>query len=167
MIVWLKFLHVSAVAIWCAGLISLPGVYVQRAHVRGKDELHRLQRLVRFAYVVLVSPAAFLAIGSGIGLIFLRETYEPWFSVKLAFVGALVFIHAFTGLVIIRLFDEGEAYPVWRFVTVTAATLLIVAAILALVLGKPVFPPEGLPAALGEPGGLRRIFEGFIPWMSP
>lgn len=164
-IVWLKFLHVSAISIWCAGLVSLPGLYVQRAHIVERDAVDRLQNLVRFAYVVLVSPAAFIAIATGIGLIFLRETFEPWFSLKLAFVGVLVFIHAMTGLVIIRLFDDGEIYPVWRFVATTIATAVVVAVILALVLGKPAFPPDILPRALSEPGGLRRIFEGFIPWV--
>lgn len=166
MITWLKFIHIATIAVWAAGLISLPGLYVQRAHVADDEQLHRLQRIVRSAYVRLVSPAAFVAVASGIALIFLRETFVAWFSLKLAFVGVLVVIHALTGLVIIRLFREGEIYPVWRFVAVTTLTVAIVLAILVLVLAKPDIAVT-YPAALGQPGALRDLFADFIPWTTP
>ena len=154
--IWLKFLHVTAIAVWSAGLISLPGLYLRRAHVADEDSLHRLQSLVRFLYVRIVSPAAFVAVGSGIALIFLRGTFEPWFSVKLLLVGALVVGHILTGLVIIRLFEEGNVYPVWRFLLVTIVSLAVVCGILFVVLGKPGIP-DVFPAAMREPGALRDI----------
>lgn len=166
MIAALKFIHISAIALWSAGLISLPGLYVQRAHVENDDALYRLQTMVRFAYVAIISPAAFIAISSGIGLIFLRETFVPWFSLKLAFVAVLVMVHVLTGLVIIRLFRDGEVYPAWRFVVVTVTTCLVVVAILFTVLAKPHLEMK-LPAVLAEPGGLKRLAEDFIPWMIP
>lgn len=166
MIAWLKFIHVATIAIWAAGLISLPGLYVQRAHVSDDDQLYMLQRIVRSAYVRLISPAAFIAVASGIALIFLRETFVAWFSLKLLFVGILVVIHALTGLVIIRLFREGEVYPVWRFFAVTGLTLVVVVIILALVLAKPHIA-IGYPAALGQPGALRDLLADFIPWTIP
>ena len=61
--VWLKFLHITAIAIWSAGLICLPGLYMRRALVPNKAALHELQALVRYLYVVILSPAAFIAIG--------------------------------------------------------------------------------------------------------
>lgn len=161
--IWLKSLHIATIAIWSAGLICLPGLYLQRAHVPNDQSLHRLQAMVRFLYVAIVSPAAFVAVGSGTALIFLRETFEPWFSVKLTVVGAMVVAHILTGLVIIRLFEEGNVYPVWRFVAVTLATLLIVGAILAVVLAKPDLP-HLLPEAMSEPGALRRILEPLNPF---
>lgn len=166
MIAWLKFVHIATIAIWAAGLISLPGLYVQRAHVADDEQLYRLQRIVRSAYVRLISPAAFVAVASGIALIFLRETFAAWFSLKLAFVAGLVVIHALTGLVIIRLFREGEVYPVWRFVAVTALTFAIVIVILVLVLAKPEIA-IAYPAALGKPGALRELLSDFIPWTTP
>lgn len=166
MIAWLKFIHIATIAIWAAGLISLPGLYVQRAHVADRDQLYTLQRIIRSAYVRLISPAAFLAIASGIALVFLRETFVAWFSLKLVFVAALVVIHALTGLVIIRLFREGEVYPVWRFVAVTALTIVIVLVILVLVLAKPHLD-VAYPAALGQPGALRELLLDFIPWTTP
>lgn len=160
--IWLKFIHIAAISVWSAGLICLPGLYVQRAHVPNEASLHRLQALVRFAYVAVISPAAFLAVASGTALIFARETFEAWFSLKLALVGVLVTVHILTGLVIIRLFDAGNVYPVWRFAAVTVATVLVVTAILAIVLGRPQFP-DLLPAVLSEPGGLRDLVGRLIP----
>ncbi|WEX10907.1 CopD family protein [Chelativorans sp. AA-79] len=168
MIAWLKLVHIGAIAVWMAGLVSLPGLYVQRAHVKDADQLFRLQRMVRFAYLALVSPAAFLAIGTGIALIFARGVFEGWLSAKLALVGGLALLHTLTGLVIIRLFREGEVYPVWRFVAVTALTVAFILGILYLVLAKPPLDAALLmPAAMSEPGALRRVFEDLNPWMRP
>lgn len=161
--IWLKTLHLAAIAIWSAGLVCLPGLYVQRAHAPNEGSLHRLQAMVRFLYVAIISPAAFLAVASGTALIFVRQTFEPWFSLKLAFVGAMVTIHILTGLVIIRLFDAGNIYPVWRFLAVTALTIAVVGAILFVVLAKPALP-DLLPDAMAEPGALRRIVEDFNPF---
>src|SRR5690606_32129029 len=106
--IWLKTLHLAAIAIWSAGLLGLPGLFVGRTHVPDEQSKHRLQAAVRFLYVGIVSPAAFVAVGSGTALIFLRQSFEPWFTLKLALVGALVTIHILTGLVIIRLFEAGN-----------------------------------------------------------
>lgn len=161
--IWLKFLHVAAIAVWSAGLLCLPGLYLRRAHVQPGDDLHRLQALVRFLYVAVVSPAAFVAVGSGTALIFLRETFEPWFSLKLLLVGILVLIHVITGLVIIRLFEEGNVYPVWRFVTVTLTSLGVVSAVLLVVLAKPALP-DLVPDVLREPGGLGALAAELNPF---
>ncbi len=168
MVPWLKFIHIAAIAIWSAGLISIPGLCLQRAHVTSKHQLIRLQHTVRFAFVALISPAAFIAVASGTALIFLEQLFIPWLSVKLACVGALVFIHTLTGLVIIRLFRDGEIYPLWRFVATTAITLLVILAILYFVLVKPDLNLEKmLPKALSEPGALERLVHDINPWMKP
>ena len=135
---------------------------MQRAHVRGRTSLHRLQRLVRFVYVGILSPAAFVAIATGTALIFVRGTFEAWFSLKLAMVSLMTVAHVLTGLVIIRLFDKGQIYPVWRFAAATVLTLGVVLLVLVIVLAKPELP-DLLPAAMGEPGALRRIILGVIP----
>lgn len=165
MIATLKLVHIAAVSIWMAGLVSLPGLFFKREQVAENEEMFRLQRMVRHAYLVLVSPAAFIAIATGTGLIFLREAFEPWLSVKLALVGALVVIHTISGLVIIRLFREGEMYPVWRFIGMTITSLTLVLCVLYLVLAKPVLSMS--PSVLSEPGGLGRLFDGFNPWRKP
>lgn len=166
MIALVKFLHIAAIALWAGGIVSLPGLYVQRAHVKDRDALHRLQRAVRFAYVAIISPAAFLAVATGTTLIFLRQTFEPWFSVKLLFVGLLAVLHVLTGLVVIRLFREGEVYPVWRFVTATIVSGAVVVAIFFVVLAKPAIDLAVFDV-LAEPGGLQRLYREFSPWETP
>lgn len=161
--IWIKVIHIAGVAVWGAGLISLPGLYVQRTHIVDPPALHRLHAMVRFLYVALMSPAAFLSVASGTALVFMRETFEPWFSLKLLLVGGLATIHILTGRVILRLFDEGEVYPTWRFVAVTAATLLVIVLILFVVLAKPEIPLEP-PEFMREPGALKRLLLAFIPF---
>jgi protoporphyrinogen IX oxidase len=162
----LKFVHIATIAVWASGLISLPGLYVQRAHVKDDDALYRLQMMVRYAYVAIISPAAFMAVASGTALIFWQQTYIPWFSLKLLFVGVLVILHILTGLVIIRLFKEGEVYPVWRFVMATILTSIVVAVIVFVALAKPLVELE-LPEDLTRPGGLRALVERVSPWQIP
>ena len=72
-------------------------------------------------------------------------------------------IHILTGLVIVRLFETGNVYPVWRFVAVTAATLLVVGAILFVVLAKPDLP-DLMPAEMAEPGALKRLIGDLNPF---
>ncbi|SNR26396.1 hypothetical protein EYF88_00495 [Paracoccus sediminis] len=160
----LKALHIAAIAVWSAGLLSLPALYVQRRHVRHDDDLHRLQRMVRFSYIALVSPMAFVGIASGTALIFVQTAVQPWFAAKMAFVAALAFVHVLTGLVVVRLFREDGVYPAWRFVAVTAATAFLIAAILWLVLAKPVIPQA---ADMFRPGALSGLLRPFNPWATP
>ena len=161
--VLVKFLHIIAIAGWSAGLICLPFLYLQRKRLGG-DALHRLHNFTRFFYVALVSPAAFLAVGSGIALIFLQETFEAWFSLKLALVAAMVIIHVTSGALILRLFEPGQSYPFWRFIVVSTATIALVGGILFVVLGKPQWTVPGEIENLFAPGALGDMLGGLIAW---
>jgi protoporphyrinogen IX oxidase len=166
MIAFLKFVHIASISIWSAGLVSLPGLYVQRAHVKDEEALYRLQMMVRFAYVAIISPSAFVAVASGIMLIFGQQTFAGWFSVKLFFVICLVFLHVLTGLVIIRLFREGQIYPVWRFVFTTLVTCTVVLTIVFTVLAKPNINSAFL-SDIFQPGRLRDLAQSLSPWPIP
>ena len=159
----LKFVHIIAIALWSGGLLSLPFLYRQRRDLTG-DPLHRLHNFTRFFYVGLVSPAAFVAIGSGTILIFLEGTFEAWFSLKLALVGIMVFIHVLTGLMILRLFQPGQSYPAVRFVVVTLLTATVIAAILVTVLGKPQWLTPAWFAAFFAPGTLGQWLNDLNVW---
>jgi uncharacterized membrane protein len=160
--IWLKFLHLSAIAVWAGGLICLPGLYMQRLGVPHRTALHNLHAMVRFLYVGIISPAAFLAIGSGAALIFLRHTFENWFTLKLALVGVLAVLHLFTGMVVVRLFGEEAAQPSWRFGLLMGSTMVTATAILVVVLAKPELPGL-LSEDWAEPGGLRRMVLSLFP----
>jgi protoporphyrinogen IX oxidase len=152
-VTWLKFTHMGTIALWSAGLFALPFLYRQRNGKEG-DALHRLHAFTRYLYVGVVSPAAFVAVGSGTALIFLMGTYDNWFAAKLLAVSALTGVHIFSGLVILRLFEPGHTYPAWRFALVVPLTLLSIGAILFLVLGKPRLQWPDFLAGLFAPGGL-------------
>ncbi|WP_035704906.1 CopD family protein [Niveispirillum irakense] len=168
MIALLKFIHIAAIAIWAGGLLALPLLYARRFAVPAGDELFRLQGVVRFSYVMLLSPAAFIAVGSGTALIFLRETFVAWFSLKLAFVALLVLMHIASGLIIIRLFKEDAPLPRPTYPLVGGTILMAVLAILFLVLAKPDIDPAALlPRAMAEPGALRGLLSDLNPWTTP
>lgn len=166
-VVWLKLLHVTALSIWAGGILLMPVLLGQRAAAGEGNALHRLHAFARFAYIRVISPAAFLAIASGVALIFAREVYTPWFALKLLFVGMLVALHVWTGLLVGSIFDEGGRFAPWRVGTSLFALCAVMTAIFYLVLDKPVIPLAALPADLLEPGGLYRLANRLIPGLIP
>nr|WP_116811375.1 CopD family protein [Steroidobacter cummioxidans] len=154
----LKFLHIAAISVWAAGLICFPFLNRQRNDAGTMTDLHRLHSMARFFYVVVLSPAAFVAIGSGIVLIFKQQTFTEWFSIKLLLVGLLAVIHLLTGRVLLRLFDKAATVTPWHYPAVTAATIAIVTAIVIVVLVKPHFEWRAADG-LFKPGGLGEAYE--------
>lgn len=161
----LKVVHVAAISVWCAGLLCLPSLYIQRRNMNRTVDLHRLQAMVRFAYIVIVSPLAFVAVASGTVLVFTEQVFAPWFAMKLAFVGMMAFAHVLMGLVVIRLFREGEDYPIWRFALATVLTGGIITCVLWLVLAKPEIP--SLSEDIFRPGALPDLIAPINPWTTP
>ena len=167
-VVWLKLLHISALAVWGAGLLLMPLLFGQRQAAGSGGPLHRLHAFTRFAYITVISPAAFLAIGSGTALILLRGIAGPWFALKLLLVGVLVGLHVWIGLLLLSIFDEGGRFARWRVaasVVTLSATML---GVLWVVLAKPEIDPAALlPAFMLRPGGLRDAAAPFIPGPTP
>lgn len=159
----LKFAHITGIALWSGGLLCLPFLYIQRRRLTG-NALHRLHNFTRFFYIRLVSPAAFVAIASGTALIFVQATFEPWFSVKLILVAVMVLIHVMSGLVILRLFEPDQAYPLPRFVSVTVLTASVVGAILVTVLAKPQWLVAGVVTTFFSPGALGEMLGELTAW---
>ncbi|MGN6487692.1 MAG: CopD family protein [Devosia sp.] len=155
-VTWLKFVHLAAIALWSAGLLTLPFLYRQRRGLAG-EPLHRLHNFTRFFYVRLVSPGAFVAIATGTVLIFFQGTYDLWFAGKLFFVGVMAGLHLLAGMTILKLFEPGERYPLWRFALTAPLALIAIGGVLVLVLGKPRIELPGELAALLAPGALSRL----------
>ncbi|AHB49250.1 membrane protein [Hyphomicrobium nitrativorans NL23] len=174
MIAFVKLIHIAAVAIWVGGLIALPachrrlGQLQARPRVQGGHEMdaseQRLRDAARFAYVAIVSPAAFVAVTTGIVLIFQGGVVDPWFAVKLAFIVVLVVAHSLAGQTTARLSGKGSAYPAWRYVGATGLAGAITLATVAVSLSKPSLDGVSIPPALREPGALKTIVERVIPW---
>ena len=152
-----KFLHIAAISVWAAGLICYPFLN-RRLHHLDTTDLHRLHAMVRFFYVVILSPAAFIAIGSGIVLIFQQQTFTTWFSLKLLLVGLLAGMHLWTGRVVLQWLDKASRQPAWRHLAMSAATTLIVTGIVIVVLVKPSIELRA-GAGVFAPGHLGQRFE--------
>jgi protoporphyrinogen IX oxidase len=155
-IIWLKSAHILALCVWCAGLITLPLMLARREAGLVGRPLYHLQLTTRFVFVTLVSPAAFIAIGTGTALIFARETFTFWFAIKLLLVGILAKLHIRTGAHVVDVFKEGGHYAMWRVAFGVSLAALLTTLILVVVLAKPTMAELGIPADLLQPGGLGR-----------
>jgi protoporphyrinogen IX oxidase len=161
--VYLKAVHIAALIVWCGGLLVIPALFAKRGKADTDPELWHLQGFTRFLYVGITSPAAFIAVASGTGLIFAREVFTAWFAMKLLAVGALVIVHVRIGFVVLKVFDEGKTYSLLRCMTATGIAATVMSTILWLVLMKPAIEIGPLPEWATTPGGLQSLSETMIP----
>lgn len=153
---WLKFIHICGIAIWVAGLLYLAALLSGHKQVRDQQEFARIRMASRFAYMGLVSPAAFIAIGAGSALLFISDALHPWMFVKLAVVAVLVVVHVQYAYVLTHLAEEGAQEPTLRIRIMVAAIITAASAIFYLALAKPLLDEDFLPDWLSEPGFLKR-----------
>jgi ABC-type glycerol-3-phosphate transport system permease component len=133
----------GVVTVLGTGIACLAGYALGRFPIRGKNTiLLTILSVQMFPLVVLLIPLFIV-------------------------MSRLDLVNTLTGLVIVRLFEKGQVYPVWRFVATTTITVLVVLAILFLVLGKPSLDFGVLPEAYLRPGALREIVLDIIPWTRP
>jgi len=153
MIAALKFFHIAALSIWCAGLVGLPLLLARHDPADDQHRFSRRRLVTHVAYVGVVTPAAVIAISLGTALIFLRDVFVPWMFVKLALVGLLVLAHAWIGHVTLQIGERQGDYttpPAAPLLAVSGLTMLV---ILVLVLGKPFVGDEIIPSWLLMPQG--------------
>ncbi|MGQ3298887.1 CopD family protein [Reyranella sp.] len=164
MIAALKFLHIAALSIWCAGLVGLP---LLLARHDPSDDQHRYSRrriATHVAYVGVVTPAAVIAIGLGTALIFLRDVFVPWMFVKVALVGLLVLAHAWLGHLTLQVGERQGAYAVPHPAPLLLISGLTMLVILILVLGKPFVDDRIVPAWMLAPQGQRLPVDEVPRW---
>lgn len=161
---WLKALHIAGLLVWCAGLLFLPGLLIAHRKLGEGEDFVRVRNASRFNYNAVVSPAAFVAVGAGTGLLFYAPgVLQGWMFVKLAFVGLLVMAHVQYGFVLAALSERGARPPAIRLVLLGTAVLGAMFAILWLVLQKPAIDETLLPDWLLRPGGLQSLFDSLMP----
>ncbi len=157
MTIFLKFIHLAAIAIWSGGLLVLPFLFWQRRTLAPGGDLDRLHRITRMIYVELTSPAAFVAIASGTALIFLQATFTEWFTIKMVLVGLMAMLHVVAGLVLHQLFSPSGRFGRLSFVTLATSYAVLITAIVWVVLAKPHIDSNQFAKHLFEPGGLARM----------
>lgn len=152
---WLKFLHIGGIAVWIAGLLYLASLLLGHTKVRDQQDFARIRMGSRFAFMGIVSPAAFIAVGAGGALLFVADALHPWMFVKLLVVGVLVIAHVQYGYVLTHLADEEAKGPNFRIIAIATAIIASTVAILWLVLLKPAISEGFVPQWLSEPGLLK------------
>jgi uncharacterized membrane protein len=152
---WLKFVHIGAIAIWVAGLVYMSTLLAGHDRVRDQQDFARIRMASRFAYMGLVSPAGFVAIATGTALLFVSDALHPWMFAKLAGVTVLVVVHVQCAYVLTHLAEIGAPQPALRIRIMTAGTVAAALSILALVLAKPALRTDFVPTWLSEPGFMK------------
>ncbi len=136
---WIKFVHLSALLAWCAGLLALPSLFALYPVVSGRVDRRRVWAATRFTYVAIASPAAVVAVISGTALIHPTGSYGNWMLAKLTLVAAMVFFHCACGKFILMLQEKPRRWaPVVHRLLVVVPALLI-PGVLWLVLAQPSF----------------------------
>lgn len=153
---WLKFVHIIGISIWIAGLLYLAALLAGHETVRDRQDFARVRMASRFAYMGVVSPAAFVAVAAGTALLFVGDALHPWMFAKLGAVTVLVIVHVQYAYVLTHLAEEGVQAPTRRIRIMVAAIIAAAVAVLYLVLAKPIWSTEALPRWLTEPGLMSR-----------
>lgn len=153
----IKAAHVSALAIWCAGVIALPLMLAHHDPAIGQADYGRIRHYTHYAYAFGVTPAAVVTVATGTMLIFLRDVFTPWMFAKFVLVAVLVATHGFVGHQILLASETAGQFRPAHPATPAVLTLVTVVAILFLVLAKPDLRVE-FPSWLTEPLGRQLPF---------
>ncbi|HSJ79427.1 MAG TPA: CopD family protein [Erythrobacter sp.] len=152
---WLKFIHITGIAIWIAGLLHLASLLAGHAAVRDQQDFARVRMASRFAYMGVISPAAFVAVAAGTALLFVSDALHPWMFAKLGAVTVLVIVHVQYAYVLTHLAVEGAQQPTVKIRIMVGAIIAAALAVLYLVLAKPVLNEDVLPGWMQEPGFMK------------
>lgn len=151
MIAFLKFVHIAALAVWCAGLLALPLILSRALDPLREGDAARMRIFAHHAYTACITPAAVIATVAGGVLIVLRSLFQPWLFGKLALVGLLVLLHTWLGHWVAMLGEKGRLRPLVPPFLLLPAGLAVMTGILVLVLAKPAIGPEIAPDWLRSP----------------
>lgn len=134
-----KMLHISAIVIWSAGMLYLPGLFARHpaAARTSPDEFRRLRHQARLVYVGLMSPAAVVAVVSGTMLVFLAASIGGWMVLKLVAVALMVALHVYLGRLLGRLHQAPDMRRPAAHLALIIPAMVVITAVVGLVSWKP------------------------------
>lgn len=140
---WLKFLHITAMTIWFAGLFFLPRVLIAQARAGAAGDSAHLNKIGRRLYFSLMTPAAAVTIGLGITL--LAYGFDgAWLPAKLTLVSMMVLLHVYLGNLLVDACAGRATRPVFLYRLLNWIPLFLLLGIAALSAAKPrALPPLG------------------------
>lgn len=160
-VLWLKILHVLSISFWMAGLVALPLMLLRAGEpaTGGAQAAARLQHAARQAYLVALSPAAIMAVITGLALAGQTRLADDWFALKLWLVAGLAIMHVLLARQIIGTFGAAPA-PTRNLLRASASVSAGLAlAVLVTVLAKPALPDLG---SCLDPGALRQLAQSSV-----
>lgn len=102
MILLLKAVHIAALSLWCAMLVAFPLLLGNSRKLQGDGHWERWRVRSHLLYRAVATPAAVIAIASGIALIFARGVFTEWMLLKMMLVGAMVAGHTLLGHIVLK-----------------------------------------------------------------
>lgn len=174
----IKLLHIAALVVWCAGLITLPLLLGLHRHIAAHPSpqgvqynYQRFRKLSHVTYTAIATPAAVVAIAAGTALIFVAQVFEVWLLLKLGCVAGMTLAHAWLGHLIVQ---SGERDLSWRMPWPGLALVVALPCMLGvlwLVLAKPDLGRwvQLAPAWMAEPLGwdVGQWLTQWFPGLSP
>jgi len=142
---WVLGLHICALLFWCGTLLYLPVVI---CNAPGAETHRSFNKVERFLFTQVATPAALLAIMSGTIVFVINGTVDSWLIAKLTVVTGLVVCHCLVGSQILQAeaalpLGSGIDKPFGRRCRVLAVVIgILITTIIGLVLAKmPVVVP--------------------------
>ncbi len=134
---WFKALHIVFMVTWFAGLFYLPRLFVYHAMSDDSISNERFKVMQRKLYYGIMTPSALLTIGFGVWLWIAYGFSGTWLSIKLLLVLVLIVYHIWCGVIVRQFRDDANSkgHVFYRFFN--EFPVLILAAIVILVVVKP------------------------------
>jgi len=137
-VLWVKAVHIIFTVAWFAGLFYLPRLFVYHAMSEDAVGIERFKVMERKLYRAIMTPAAVIAIASGIALIGLDAgayLQAGWMQVKLVLVAALIGYHLYSGKLLADFLADRNtrSHVFFRWFNEIPAAILIAVVILVVV----------------------------------
>ena len=156
MYLWLKTLHIAAMAIWFTGLFFLPRLFVARQRKEPDGENGRFFPTANAIYFRVMTPAGVVTIALGMILV----AYGPhgaWLAMKLAVVALAVLIHLYFGVVLHALVQDRSRHSVAFFRAVGWLPLVLLLVLAGITARKPATVDPLPPTPEARDGALPRM----------
>ncbi len=141
---WMTALHLTFLLIWCAGLFYLPGLFAAYSRAGTVREHHQMRIITRFIFFAVATPAAALAILTGIALAYATDIQGNWLPAKALVVLLMILFHMYCGRRVIRLGKGRRMTSNAMLLALIAIPAVLVPLVLWLVLAKPDLTVPGL-----------------------
>ena len=138
---WVKAFHIIFMVTWFSGLFYLPRLFVYHAMSNDSISLQRFKIMERKLYFGIATPGAILTILFGIWLLsydFMGYMKMMWLHLKLGLVVLLLIYHVYLGKLFFDFRKDRNKHSHFYYRVINEIPVLFLAAIVILVVVKPI-----------------------------